>query len=114
MAKDDPQRRAESDGLGPCARLTHEVLQRLATAEVCERIVADALADAGLATIPEDPSSFGSFACGSLRVAVEETLGEEAASAVIIGSRPDLHAGEHGHEQRCASSQRRFARSAST
>ncbi len=88
MAQEDPERRADTGGTGPCARLSREVLDRLATTEVRDRIVTAALEDAGLTEIPEDAPTFGSFACGSLRDAVERALGDEAASAVITDLSP--------------------------
>lgn len=88
MAKQEPQRSVDIGGASPCARLVREVLDRLATIEVRDRILGEALADAALAEVPSDPASFGSFACGALRDAVERALGEEAAAAVITDVSP--------------------------
>ncbi len=88
MAKDEPQRAAEVGGAGPCARLVREILDRLATPEVRDRILSDALLEAALSEVPSDPSGFGSFACGPLRDAVEEALGEDEAAAVIADISP--------------------------
>lgn len=75
-------------GSGPCARLTREVLDRLAASDLRDAILDAALLDAGHAEVPDDPASFGSFACGALRDAVEQVLGEDAAAAVITDLSP--------------------------
>lgn len=84
----EAQKGARVGGDGPCARLTREALDRLATPEVRDRILTQALVEATLADVPDDPSSFGSFACGSLREAVARVLGEDEASAVIADLSP--------------------------
>jgi CheY-like chemotaxis protein len=65
-----------------------EVLGRLATPEVRERILNAALEQAAVSEIPEEPSAFASFACGPLRDVVEDVLGEDASGAVIMDLSP--------------------------
>lgn len=87
MAK-DAQWSARPGGEGPCACLAREALGRLASPEVRDRILEQALAAAGLDRVPDDPAAFGSFACGPMREAVVEALGEDAAAAVISDLSP--------------------------
>ncbi|MGE0789814.1 MAG: hypothetical protein AB7S26_29345 [Sandaracinaceae bacterium] len=65
------------------ARLAREALERLATPAVASRLLSEALEAAQLAAVPEDPDEFADFACGTLRIAVREALGEEASEAVL-------------------------------
>lgn len=88
MAKERPRSEPKLGGLGPCARLTSEVLDRLATPEVRDAIIRSALRAGEVEFVPEDPASFGSWACGALRDAVELTLGLEEANAVIADLSP--------------------------
>lgn len=78
------------DGARPSlhGQLLKEALGRLATPEVAERIVALALHEAGLGAVPDDPATLGSFACGALRAAVAETLGDDSAEAIIADLEP--------------------------
>lgn len=80
--------RHRSFGGSPFARLLGEALGRLASGDVSEQIIADALEADGLRQIPEDGATFGSFACGALSDAVEEALGVEAAEAVLTDLGP--------------------------
>lgn len=89
-------RATQVGGSNPCARLVREALDRLATPEVRDRILRDALAEVALAEVPQDPPSFGSFACGALRDAVHRTLGEDEASAVIADLSPAFAQETHG------------------
>jgi CheY-like chemotaxis protein len=88
VAKELPRDVRETGAVGPCARLTREVLDRLASPEVRDAIIRSSLSNADLSEIPEDPATFGSWACGALRDTVELTLGEDAASAVIADLSP--------------------------
>ncbi len=88
MAKDEPYSSTPVGGSGPCGRLVREALARLATTEVLNRILVQALTAGALAEVPDDPSSFGSFACGPLREVVEQTLGDDAAHAVLADLSP--------------------------
>lgn len=81
-------REAEVGGASLCARLTREVLGRLAAPEVRDGILAAALRDADLPAIPDDPPGFGAFASGPLHDAIEEVLGTDAASAIITDLSP--------------------------
>ncbi len=73
---------------GPMARLCFEAVGRLASPAVARRLIMDALAAAGLEEMPEDEAGFGGFACGPLKLAVLEALGEEAAEAVMQDLSP--------------------------
>ncbi len=88
MPKDEAQPRARVGGEGPCAHLAREALARLATPEVRDRILAEALLEAGMRVVPEDGAGFGTFACGALREATERVLGTEAADAVVSDLSP--------------------------
>lgn len=87
MAK-DAQRSAWVGGDGPCARLAREALDRLASPEVRDRILVAALTSADLSEVPVDPTGFATFACGPLREAVADVLGDDAASAVVSDLSP--------------------------
>jgi CheY-like chemotaxis protein len=63
--------------------LLMEALNRLASPDVSERILRDALGAAGMTSVPDDSASFGSFACGPLSDTVDDVLGPEAADAVL-------------------------------
>jgi CheY-like chemotaxis protein len=83
------EERQPASGLrSPLTQLLREALSRLASPEVSERILAEALRGAGLREVPQDPPSFGSFACGALSDAIEEALGPEAADAVLTDLGP--------------------------
>jgi len=73
---------------GHHARLLREALGRLASVEVLDSVLDDALRRHGLEAVPEDPATFGSFACGALREAVSDRLGDEAAEAVLADLAP--------------------------
>jgi CheY-like chemotaxis protein len=62
----------------------------LASPEVRDRILVEALFDAGLTEIPDDGGPLGAFAAGPLRDAVERTLGEDAAAAVLSDLGPAI------------------------
>ncbi len=73
---------------GHHARLLREALGRLASVEVLDSVLDDALRRHGLEAVPEDAATFGSFACGALREAVSDRLGDEAAEAVLADLAP--------------------------
>ncbi|MCC6874399.1 MAG: response regulator [Sandaracinaceae bacterium] len=82
----DPNR--SDDGANPFARLVREAIDRLATPEVRERILASALTLGELRRLPDDSGSFGTFACGPLRTAITAALGEAEAEAILADLGP--------------------------
>ena len=82
----------------PFGRLVMEALELVATQEIAEAIVADALAEFGATSIPAEKSAFASFAIGPLYRSIENRVGDDAAEAVLedlqtisgIHSRPAL------------------------
>lgn len=79
---------ASEPASGPMGRFALEALERLATPEVAREILREALASAGLDVVPEIRAEFGSFACGALEETVADTLGSEAAEAVLVDLQP--------------------------
>jgi CheY-like chemotaxis protein len=86
VAQDHPERPVSSTS--PFATLAHEAIDRLATPEIRDRILASALTLGDLKRLPDDPGSFGTFACGPLRTAIAASLGEEAADAILADLGP--------------------------
>lgn len=73
---------------GHHALLLREAIGRLASTEVLDALLDEALRRHGVEAVPEDAATFGSFACGALREAVTDRLGEEAAEAVLADLAP--------------------------
>ena len=69
-------------------RLIREALEAYATAEVCDEIMSDARAAAGLTTLPLHPEKLGAFIEGPLLERCRDRLGSATADAVLAQVRP--------------------------
>jgi len=73
---------------GMMHRAVLEVVASVAAPQVADRLLADALAEAGYPWVPESPDAAAAFVRGPLRAAVAGTLGEDLADLVVDGLRP--------------------------
>jgi len=78
----------------PFRRIIEEALDKVASVDFRDDIVAYALQQAGLAEVPTDPGAANGFVHRSVRGVVEMTLGADAADAVMEDLAPILQQAE--------------------
>jgi hypothetical protein len=69
-----------------------ELLSSLAAPDVASRILDDAIARAGIASVPTDGQELTRFVSGALYASMERTLGQDAADALSADFLPILRA----------------------
>src|SRR5262245_47947149 len=74
--------------LTPMTLLVIEAVERVASPDARDSVLHLALADGGVATVPEDPEAFRKFVLGPLKRAMELALGLDLAHAVLSDLSP--------------------------
>ena len=99
----EPQSEPQSGTrLAQVSRTVREVISGFATEELTDELIHEALAVAGLASLPEKAEPLREFAFVELRHALAAALGADAAEAIVLGLGPMLEVLERMDQRRTA------------